>query len=321
MAEERGFQVLPFGAEIDRFQRSPAAELLNALFVGFVCLIFTLQRLPGTSQQTHVLLADIDDIVNWLFFVDYIARWWSRGLRFDYLLTPSMFFDFISIVPFLLRGLAQIPGLAALDLSFLKLLRVLRIYRLFRPGAFRWVVRFLLPFDRTETADQLAQEIRPYQLQVIQTGGVLFTLIFITAGLIYEAEHGVNPEFPDLPSAIYFSIVALSTVGFGDFAPVTPAGRSITSVCIILGLCIIPFQASLVASAFAEEERLKEAREAAGRAADTDAILSSLAETRAQLAWDAARIAELEDLEREERYLLEKELKRREIQAEVKAQG
>lgn len=296
LARERGFTVLPGGAQIDRLQRSSPAELSNALLVGFVCTIFTVERLPGVSLQTRAVLSQINDVANFLFTLDYLARWWSRGLRWDYVFTPAMVFDLTSILPFILGP--WVPALQGVQLNFLKLLRVLRVYRFFRPKAFQEAAGVLLPIFRSEDIDQLLSQVKPYQLQVVRTFGVVFTLLFITAGLVYEAEHDVNPQFQDFFSSLYFSVIALSTVGFGDFAPVTTAGRAAISVSIVVGLIIIPFQASLVAAAVSEEQRRKE--EAIART-DAEALLTSLERSRAQLAWDAARIAELEDLEREER--------------------
>lgn len=299
LARERGFQVLPFGAEIDRLQRSSPAEFSNALLVGFVCVIFALQTLPDISPQTRGALIAIEDIANALFFLDYLARWWSRGLRWDYLLTSAMIFDLVSVLPFLLRPF--VPVMGGIEFDFLKLLRVLRVYRFFRPNAFQSIVRIFLPPEMADQADLVMAGVQESQLQVVRTFGVLFTLIFITAGLVYEAEHSTNPQFKDFFSSLYFSIIALSTVGFGDYAPITPAGKTVVSISIIVGLCIVPYQASLVASAVADEQRRRDEKPVVLDGSDAEAILASLEESRAQLAWDAARIAELEDLEREER--------------------
>ncbi|CAE8704500.1 unnamed protein product [Polarella glacialis] len=296
LAVERNFTVLPFGAEIDRLQRSSLAELSNALLVGFAVFIYILERMPGISPSKLNVLHVIDDVPTALFFFDYVARWWSRGLKWDYALTPAMVFDLISVLPFLLRPF--VPEFIGVELTFLKLLRVVRIYRFFRPKAFSDIVRVLLPPEEAESLTRMMQEMPPYQLQVVRTFGVVFTLVFITAGLCYEAEHRVNPQFGDIFSSIYFSLIALSTVGFGDIEPVTPAGRVAISICLVIGLCVIPAQASLVAAAVSEEQRRNEDSESV---ADADALLSSLEQAGAKLAWDAARIAELEDLERQER--------------------
>jgi len=296
LAQERGFTVLPLGAKIDRLQRSSTAELLNAFLVGFSCTIFMFLATPGFSERTQRLLHSLLDGANVLFFLDYVARWWSRGFRLDYALTPVMVADLVSVLPFILRP--WVPELAGVELNFLKLLRVLRVYRFFRPKAFKDIARVFLG---AEGADALMEGVRPFQFQIVRTFGVVFTLLFVTAGLVYEAEHPSNPEFADFFGAFYFSIIALSTVGFGDFTPITPAGKAVVSVSIVVALIVVPYQASIVASAIADEERQKEEAIAAAETSDAEGLLRSLELVRSQQAWDAARIAELESLEREER--------------------
>ncbi|CAJ1357893.1 unnamed protein product, partial [Effrenium voratum] len=292
LAEEENFQPLPYAAEIDRLQHAPLSEISNALLVGLGCAIYVLARSPGISEGTVRVLSAAASSVNALFALDYLSRWWCRGLRLGYLFNPIMVADFFSILPFLARP--WVPYFSNMELSFLKLFRVQRVYRFFRPKAFKSFLRILVGPDQAKPYEEGLKEVRPYQLQVLRTFGVVFNLIFITAGLCYEAEHPVNPQFGDIFSSFYFSVVALSTVGFGDIGPVTSEGRLVITGAIIVGLCLIPSEASLVATAIAEEQRMQDEKEA-------EQALAEAERTRAQLAWDAARIAELEDLDRQER--------------------
>lgn len=292
LAEEEGFTPLPYGAEIDRFQHAPLSEVSSALLVGLALMVYVLARSPGISEGTVRVLEASTSAINALFTIDYLARWWCHGLRLNYLLNPIMIADLLSILPFLLRP--WVAEVSELELTFLKLIRVQRIYRFFRPKAFKSILRILLGPDQAQPYEDGLQEVRPYQLQVLRTFGVVFTLLFITAALFYEAEQVVNPQFGDIFSSFYFSTIALSTVGFGDIAPMTPQGRLVITVAVILGLCLIPSEASLVAAAISEEQRLQDEQEA-------EKALAEAERAEAQLAWDAARIAELEDQTREER--------------------
>lgn len=292
LAEEEGFTPLPYGAEIDRFQHAPLSEVSSALLVGLALMIYVLARSPGISEGTVRVLEASTSAINALFTIDYLARWWCHGLRLNYLLNPIMIADLLSILPFLLRP--WVSEVSELELTFLKLIRVQRIYRFFRPKAFKSILRILLGPDQAQPYEDGLQEVRPYQLQVLRTFGVVFTLLFITAALFYEAEQVVNPQFGDIFSSFYFSTIALSTVGFGDIAPMTPQGRLVITVAVIVGLCLIPSEASLVAAAISEEQRLQDEQEA-------EKALAEAERAEAQLAWDAARIAELEDQTREER--------------------
>ncbi|CAE7237744.1 unnamed protein product [Symbiodinium natans] len=292
LADEEDFTPLPYAAEIDRLQHAPLSEISNALLAGLACAIYVLARSPGVTEGTIRVLAAAASSINVLFFLDFAARWWCRGLRWQYLFNPSMLVDLVCVLPFLLRP--WVPWISSMELNFLKLIRVLRIYRFFRPKAFQSFLRILIGPEQAEPYEEGLREVKPYQLQVLRTFGVVFTLIFVTAGLCYEAEHAVNPQFADIFSSFYFSVIALSTVGFGDIEPMTAGGRLVITVAIIVGLCLIPSEATLVANAITEEQTKVDEAEA-------ELALVEAERTRAQLAWDAARIAELEETEREER--------------------
>lgn len=93
-------------------------------------------------------------------------------------------------------------------------------------------------------------EIRPYQLQLARVVVTIFTLVSVSTGLIYTAEHEVNPQIPDYFSALYFGLTTLTTVGFGDITPVTTQGRLVVGLSIMAGVSIIPAQAASLAEAY-----------------------------------------------------------------------
>jgi voltage-gated potassium channel len=71
----------------------------------------------------------------------------------------------------------------------------------------------------------------------------LFTIVFVYSGLIYQVEHRVNAEdFGTFLDAFYFSVVTMTTVGFGDVTPTSEAGRLMTVLMILTGIALIPWQ-------------------------------------------------------------------------------
>ena len=80
----------------------------------------------------------------------------------------------------------------------------------------------------------------------------IFTLLSVTAGLIYSAEFGVNPDIPDYFTALYFALTTISTVGFGEIAPATNAGRLVVSGSILIGVAVLPAQAAALVESLRE---------------------------------------------------------------------
>lgn len=290
LVRERDLPVLPFAQDIDAFQRWAPAELANAALAGLASIIFAVNTVPALEQR--VLVTFTEDIITVLFAIDYLLRWYSRGLNPSYLLNQYMLFDAATFVPLILQ--LVMPGSTITTLNFLRLLRTARVYRLLQPRKVKELGRDFFGIDPDKNT------VTAYQCQLARSFGVVFTLIFIVAGLMYTAEHKVNPQLPDFFSAFYFSIISLSTVGFGDIAPVTGEGRLILSLSVIAGLIVVPFQASEVANAFAEEERAK-TLQAFNRQAEKDEqiqkLINRLEEETKRGNASAEKLSELQQLQ------------------------
>jgi len=136
------------------------------------------------------------------------------------------------------------------DYAFLRLLRVLRLQRYVKDmRSFRRFESFVNP-----QKDPL--EVEPYQLEVARVLTTIFTLLFISSGLIYNAEHVVNPMLPDYFTALYFGLTTLTTVGYGDITPITVEGRLVVGGSILAGIAIIPGQLASLANAIFNREDL-----------------------------------------------------------------
>ena len=80
-------------------------------------------------------------------------------------------------------------------------------------------------------------------LILVRIGFTVFAIIFVSAGLVYYAEHDANPKvFRTFADALYFSIVTMATVGYGDITPITPYGRWVTVLIIFAGIILLPWQ-------------------------------------------------------------------------------
>ena len=248
----------------------PIVEVASALAVILSSLLVALRTLNDLPLQTYVFMDDALLALNILFFVDFFVRWYAAGqLKPIYLRKPLVVLDIIVVViPFLTSsavvpilqellpsdmegGTILIGFLAGLEnsagLQNLLLLRVLRLRR---------VLTDMTTFGKfTMAIGVKSQDVRPYQLQLARVLLSIFTLLSVSSGLIYTAEHVVNPDIPDYFTALYFGLTTLTTVGFGDISPVTSQGRLVVSGSILAGVAIIPAQAAKLVDIFIESSK------------------------------------------------------------------
>ena len=96
--------------------------------------------------------------------------------------------------------------------------------------------------------------------ELVLTSSVMLLLLVITSTLIYFAESSAQPEaFPDIPSAMWWSVITLTTVGYGDIYPITAAGKVLAALTAIMGIGLVALPTGILGSGFvAEIQREKE---------------------------------------------------------------
>ena len=149
-----------------------------------------------------------------------------------YALSPYGIFDFMAVVPFLVGVSFNLPH--DVDTVF-GILRFLKLAR-YSPALETLGVVVL-------------HELRPLLAALF----IMLLLAISASTMLYFAERTINPGFASVPNAMWWAIVTLSTVGYGDVTPVTPLGKLLGSVVAVLGLCMFALPASILASGFAEE--------------------------------------------------------------------
>lgn len=179
-----------------------------------------------------------------VFTVEYLARVWSsidheeihdsRPIigRIKYMLTPIALVDLIAILPFYL----------SLYLSFdLRFLRVLRMLRLFKLTRYSPALGALLDVIQKESEALLAAFV------------ILLMMLVISSGGIYLLENELQPEyFGSIPDSMWWAMVTLTTVGYGDVVPVTTGGKIFGGLIGLIGIGMIALPAAIMASGFAE---------------------------------------------------------------------
>ncbi|UTW04215.1 ion transporter [Amphritea atlantica] len=213
---------------------------LNVLFV-------ILETLPSISALEHRWFYWFEVFSVIVFSIEYVARVWScvedEAInhkhpvwgRLRYMLTPLALIDLIVILPFYLSMMLVV------DLRFMRVLRLLRVFKLTRYSA-----------SMSLLLQVLHREARSIGAALF----VLFMLIIVASSLIYFAEHHAQPEvFSSIPAAMWWAIVTMTTVGYGDVIPITVMGKIMASVISIMSLGIVALPAGLLASGFSEAIR------------------------------------------------------------------
>lgn len=131
--------------------------------------------------------------------------------------------------------------MGALNIGFLRVVRVIRVLRFYR---------------FTRDAEFFFGHVSDNTLRAMKLLLTVLVVLFVSAGLFYSAESGVNPDVMTFGDAFYYAVVTLSTVGFGDILPATAAGRWVTVGSILAAIIIIPRQASQIIREWAFREKI-----------------------------------------------------------------
>lgn len=181
-----------------------------------------------------------------IFGVEYLGRVWSATERPGYsnpvtgrlrfALQPMLVVDLLAILPFFL-------GTFLVDLRFLRALRLVRFFRLFKMARYSAAMR------------RLGLVIRRKREDLTIAISATLILVVVASSMMYFVEQEAQPEaFSSIPAALWWGVVTLTTVGYGDVYPVTPVGKVLGAVIAILGVGLVALPASILASGFVDIE-------------------------------------------------------------------
>jgi voltage-gated potassium channel len=178
--------------------------------------LFTICFLIATSFTSHSRPIEIiDAVVGFALLVEFLARLWIAQKRTSFLLSPFGIADIIVIVSLL----APIVGEGLAFLRVARLLRLLRSYQLIK--RLRQDSRF---FRRNE--------------QTALSAVNLAVFLFVMTAIVYETQHYTNPKIANYVDALYFTVTALTTTGFGDIVLEGTLGRLIAVAIMIVGVSL-----------------------------------------------------------------------------------
>lgn len=197
---------------------------------------FSLETLPTLSDSTRATLAWIEAVIVSVFVVEYLVRIWVADDRLAFVISPYGIIDLLAFLPALL--------FVGLDLRAIRVLRLFRLIRILK------LVRY------TQAARRMGNAFRAIKEELVLFLVATVLLIYLSSVGIYYLEHEAQPEvFASVFHCLWWAVVTLSTVGYGDAFPVTVGGRLFTFVILILGLGIVAVPAGLMASALSRARK------------------------------------------------------------------
>jgi Ion channel. len=158
-----------------------------------------------------------------IFLFEYLSRLDYAETTTEEVKNLYSLADLLSILPALLIVFVPVVG----QLTFFRSVQVLRVLRFIRVG---------LENNQFFNYDLTVRQVTIAELLVL-----IFVILNLHAGVIYGLESGINPDFPNYGTTLYYSVVALTTTGFGNSVPVTAAGKAATSIALVAAVTLVPW--------------------------------------------------------------------------------
>lgn len=222
---------------------------LNWFLVGLILLnilAVVLETVPAIGRP-HARAFDLfEGFSVAVFSVEYALRIWSctedpryaRPItgRLRFALRPMVVIDLLAILPFYL------PLVMPLDTRMVRAVRLVRLFRLFKATRY------------SRSLDTVRHVLRAKREELVVTVLLIFIVLLLVSSLMFAVEHDAQPEaFSSIPAAMWWGMMTLTTVGYGDICPVTPLGKFCAMAISLLGVGVVALPTAILGSGFVDE--------------------------------------------------------------------
>ena len=250
----------------------PASRICDILLSFLIILnliAVCLESVETINQKFGLVLLYFEIFSVSIFAFEYALRIWSAAdnknlqgesvskKRLNYIFSFTGLIDLMAILP------SIIPLLfGGIDLRWLRVLRLLRLLKI---------------SHYSSALEDFFSALYEERNSFFATIYLLAVALFLSSSLVYLAEYEVQPEeFKSIPHAMWWSLITLTTVGYGDVSPITPFGKLVGAFTALMGVCTVALLTGIVASAFANQlARKRQMFEAEVSSALEDGILTS----------------------------------------------
>lgn len=200
---------------------------------------FSLNTLPDLAEKIIEILNIFENISIIIFSIEYLLRVYVSNKPMKYIFSFYGIIDLLSILPYYFN--------LFLDLRFLRVFRIFRVFRALK------LMRYNKAINRFRNAFIIVKE------EILLFFIVTLILIFITSAGIYFFENEAQPEvFKSIFHSAWWSIITLTTVGYGDVYPITLGGKIFTFFVLMIGVGLVTIPAGLVATALSRARKLED---------------------------------------------------------------
>ena len=267
LTRRRIYEILEKGQPGDR--QSLNCDIFLSVLIVVNLIAVCLETIDSLFVTYKFIFIAVELISVSIFSIEYGLRIWSRpaapdeygksatGKRLGYIFSFTGIIDLLAILPSILPLL-----LGGVDLRWLRILRLMR----------------LLKFSHYSSAlEDLFSAVRHEWRSFVATLYLLILAIFISSSLIYLFEHNIQPEhFASIPDAMWWTVVTLTTVGYGDIVPMTVAGKLVATLTALMGVCVVALLTGIVATGFTNQVSMRRNQlEAEITSALSDGVISS----------------------------------------------
>jgi voltage-gated potassium channel len=211
--------------------------LLIMIFSSIIVLM--LETVPKYYASYKQLFYILEWVYTIFFTIEYLLRIYSVYRPVYYIKSFFGVIDLLSILPSYLT--IFIPGMHSL--MIVRGLRLLRVFRIFKLDSF------------TEQGNIILSALIESRKKLIIFAVTIIIMVTIFGSVMYLVEHLVNPNFDSIPRCIYWAIVTITTVGYGDISPITSFGQFIASIIMLMGYIIIAVPTGIVTSSIMRENK------------------------------------------------------------------
>lgn len=238
------------------YSNTKAGKLFDILLLALILtstIVIMLESMPKIDIRFHHLFLTLEWVITALFTIEYILRVLVVRNKKQYI------FSFMGIIDLL----AILPLYLSLFFPFTKFLSIIRLMRILR------VFRILNLLDYMNDGQFIMKALRGSSRKIYIFLLFITILVTIIGSLMFVIEEG-NNGYTDIPTSIYWAVVTVTTVGYGDIAPMTPLGKLLSVILMLCGYSIIAVPTGIITAEMRQKGHGNRSCQRCGKANNDD---------------------------------------------------